>query len=124
MRKFSWVDIAFFVLVVALLWPAGGDVFSPPAKVTAAVYVYEKDDTAVPSAVRAAFSTLNKGGIVATEFEEDTVDGSGEVPDQYKVPLAAAKATGLPALVVTAGDKVVRTVKDPKTAAQVLEAAK
>jgi hypothetical protein len=61
--------------------------------------------------------------VVATVFEDDTRDGSGEVPDQYKVPLAAAQQAGLPALVVTAGDKVLKVAKDPKTEAEVMEAA-
>jgi len=52
----------------------------------------------------------------------DTVDGDGEVPDQYKVAAAAAKEAGMPALVVVAGDKALRVVKDPETQAEVMEA--
>lgn len=95
-----------------------------PSKPDAAVYVYEKDDGSVPPPVLAALSTLNKQGIAATTFEDDTVDGSGEVPDQYRVPLAAAKEAGLPSLVVSGGGKVIRVAKAPKTEAEVLEAAK
>jgi len=120
--------LIFWAIVAFVAWQvlAGGKhVVNPvPVNVTAATYVYEKDETAVPSPVMAALNTLNKQGIVATLFEEDTTDGTGDTPEQAKVPLAAAKAAGLPALVVTAGEKVVRTVKDPKTAEAVLEAAK
>lgn len=123
MRKSSWGDFVFLLLAILLLG-GGDDAIAPPVKPTAATYVYEKDETAVPSPVRSALSTLNKNGIVATEFEEDTVNGDGETPAQYRVPLAAAKAAGPPALVVTAGDKVLRVVKSPKTAEEVLEAAK
>ncbi len=124
MRKSSWVDMVFLVVAAVLLWTAaGGDVIAP-AKPTAATYVYEKDDSVVPSPVMVALNQLNRAGIVATIFEEDTVNGDGETPAQYKVPLAAAKEAGPPALVVTAGDKVLRVVKSPKTAEEVLEAVK
>ena len=93
-----------------------------PAKVTAATYVFEKDETAIPSAVMAALSKLNERGVTATTFEDDTTDASGEVPEQYKVALAESKKQGVPLLVVQSGAAVVRTVKAPTTAAQVLEA--
>jgi hypothetical protein len=94
------------------------------AKPTAAVFVYEKDLHVVPAPVQSAFNTLNRQGIVATLLEQDTVDGSGQTPEAYRVPLAAAKEAGLPALVVMAGERVLRTVKDPRTAEQVMEAVK
>ena len=51
-------------------------------------------------------------------------DGSDEIPDQYKAALLEAKSVGLPALVVLSGDKVVRSVKDPRTESAVMEAVK
>jgi hypothetical protein len=60
--------------------------------------------------------------IMATAFEEDTKDATGETPHQYKPALIAAQAAGLPALVVQAGDKVLKVVKAPKTDTEVLEA--
>lgn len=94
-----------------------------PVKATSVTYVYEKDDTAIPPPVLAALDKLNREKkILATTFEDDTKDGTGEVPDQYKVPLAAATGAGLPALVVTAGDKVLTVVKSPTTLEQVMEA--
>ena len=71
----------------------------------------------------AALDKLNRERkIIANSFEQDTKDGQGEVPDQYKVPLQAAKAAGLPALVITAGATVLKVVKNPKTEAEVMEA--
>ena len=102
-------------------WPSFPSILAP-AKVTAATYVFEKDETAVPSGVMAALSKLNERGITATTFEDDTTDASGEVPEQYKVALAESKKQGVPLLVVQSGATVVRTVKAPTTAAQVLEA--
>jgi hypothetical protein len=92
---------------------------------TAATYVYEKDDTAVPVGVSVGLNRLNREKkILATLFEEDTTDGTGDVPDQYKVPLSAAQNAGLPALVVTNGEKVLGVVKDPRTEEAVWEAVR
>lgn len=93
--------------------------------VTAATYVYEKDDTAPPAAVRSALNKLNREHkIEATEFEQNTFDGDEQIPDQYKAALTAAKEAGLPALVVLADSTVLRIVKSPTTEQQVLEAVK
>jgi hypothetical protein len=114
------------ILACLALWAIGGVkgcalpvVFT---KADAATYVYEKDQTAIPSPVLAALDKLNRRGVRATTFDDDTVDGAGQTPDQYKAPLKAATEAGLPALVVTAGEQVLRTVKDPRTEAAVLEA--
>lgn len=98
-----------------------------PNRVT---YVYEKDSSLVPPGVAAALAKLNKqsidagGSLVASELEEDTVDGSGQVPDQYKEALQAAKNVGLPALVIEYPTGAPKTIKNPKTEAEVLEACK
>lgn len=116
--------IAVMLAALVLLVSKAGLPVIGGGKATAATYVFEKDDGGVPAPVTAALSKLNSSGIRATPFEEDTTDGSGEVPDQYKVPLKAAQEAGLPALVVTAGARVLRVVKEPKTEAEVLEAVK
>lgn len=87
---------------------------------TAATYVFEKDTTSIPNGVASALNTLNAKGIIATTFEEDTVDGGGQTPTQYVAPLAAAKSAGLPALVATAGTKVLKVTKNPQTEQDVL----
>lgn len=98
-------------------------ILTPVTKPTAAVYIYEKDQGSVPSGVGKALDTLNRQGLLATAFEDDTTDGDGDVPDQYKVPLAAAREAGLPALVVMSKGEVRRVVK-VATEEQVLEAVK
>lgn len=95
-----------------------------PSKVTAATYVYEKDAGTPPPGVLAGLSTLNAQGIIATTFEEDTTDGTGETPAQYKLAKEEATKAGLPALVIQAGDKVIRVIKAPATDSHVLEAIK
>lgn len=124
-------QLIFVGVVLALMWFASKPgTFGPVApkvpvvKADAATYVYEKDANPVPAPVRSALNTLNRQGIKANEFEQDTKDGTGDVPEQFKVPLVAAKEAGLPALVVTGEGKVIRTVKAPTTEQQVLEAAK
>ncbi len=126
------------VALIGLFWFVSGGVAFPgwtipslpgiprlsPA-VTAATYVYEKDEGGIPNEVQTGLDRLNREKkILATPFEQDTKDGAGEVPDRYKVPLEAAKKVGLPSLVATAGAKVVRVVKNPTTEAAVMEAAK
>ena len=95
-----------------------------PSRIDKVVYVYEKDDNVIPKPVAFAMQRLNDEykDVVATEFEEDTLDGNDEIPDQYKIALAAARKAGLPALVIQAGDKVVKVVKKPETEADVMDA--
>lgn len=94
-----------------------------PSTVTAAVYVYEKDESAIPVGVTAGINKLNRDKkIIATLFERDTVDGQGQTPAQYKPALDAAKRESIPALVILSGSSVVKVVKSPKTEAEVLGA--
>lgn len=128
-------DFAIVGSFAAFLWwaAAGGalpnlpwpDVVNPAptVKATAATFIYEKDDHAVPDPVHFALQQLNaKHGIIATAIDQNVVDGTGDTPEQYKVPLAEAKKVGLPTLVVMAGAEVVKVVKNPTTEAAVLEA--
>lgn len=96
----------------AIPWPVPA--VTAPAAATAAVYVYEKDATAVPTGVVVGLNRLNRDrGIVATLLEADTVDGTGEIPEQYRPALAAAAASGLPALVVLSGSAVLSVTPAP-----------
>jgi hypothetical protein len=120
---FDWLLAA---VVVWLLLQGSGAMqgCGASAKVTAVVYVYEKDQGSVPPPVLSALDKLNRQGITATSFEDDSTDGTGDVPDQYKAALPAAREAGLPSLVVSAGERVLRTVKGPTTEEQVIESAK
>ena len=120
----SWLWV--IVLVGLVLFGGGFDlsVLAPSTKkVTAVTYVHD-EKAAIPAGVSAALNELNAAGIMATSFPDDATDGDGEVPDQYKVTLPAAKSAGIPCLVVQAGDTVLRTIKSPTTKQQVLEASK
>lgn len=119
-------DWLWLVLIGLFLWwlATKGGVVEPVApKATAATFIYEKDLHVVPGPVFAALNKLNREqNIVATVYEEDTKDGTGDVPEQYKSALEEARKAGLPALVVMAGTKVVKIVVNPKTEAEVLDA--
>ncbi len=97
---------------------------TPFRKTDRVTYVYEKDDGTPPPAVAKAIDTLHRQGITATIFEEDTTDGTGQTPDQYKIALDAARKSGLPSLVVQAGPVVKLVNTKPTTEADVIEAAK
>ena len=95
----------------------------PTTRIDRVTYVYEKDQNIAPKPVSFALQRLNTEyeNVIATEFEEDTVDGDGDIPDQYKIALDAARKAGLPALVIQAGSRVVKVVKAPTTEAQVMD---
>jgi len=122
--KLKLPDFVTVLLVLAAAWLAfGGELpnwVSPSGKPTAATYVHVVK-TPIPDAVSSGLSKLNEQGIVATHYAKGTTDGPGDVPDQYKVAVAASNE--LPFLVTQAGDKVLRVVNDPRTEEAVLEAA-
>lgn len=93
-----------------------------PKRIDRVTYVYEKDSNITPKPVAFALQRLNTEykDVIASEFEEDSVDGTGEVPEQYKIALEAARKSGLPALVIQAGNTVVKILKAPKTEAEVM----
>lgn len=127
---------AIVVLLIALwvgTWAVRTDRIELPdwlpttQQVDRVTYVYEKDEGGVPPNIQAALMNLNEGGkVIATEFEEDIVDGDGQVPDQYKIAAEAAKEAGTPCLVVQAGERVVDVLPttDKTTIAEVMEAVK
>lgn len=99
-------------------------VVDPTVKADKATYVYEKDSGGVPPAVMAGLNKLNREKkILATVLEDDPQNGTGSVPEQYKLAHAEARKAGVPALVVESAGKLLRVVKAPTTTEQVLEAA-
>lgn len=84
-------------------------------KATSCVYVYEKDAGPIHPSILAALDKINREKkIPATLFEQDTKDGTGEIPEQYKPALEAAKKVTLPAFVVLSGTTAISTVSAPK----------
>ena len=128
MPQLSRNNLLILVAILALLYQTGklpGIPTTRTNEIDFVTYVYEKDDGGIPVGVMAGLMKLNETGVVATEFEDDTVDGDGQVPDQYKLALSSA-AGSEPCLVVQSGDRVVRVVKVSKdtTVEQIMEAVK
>lgn len=102
-------------------WPSA--VVATPELATAVVYVYEKDATAIPIGVTVGLDRINRERhIEATLLEADATDGSGDVPEQYREALAAATASGLPALVVLSGTTVLSVTPAPVDAEAIVRA--
>lgn len=95
-----------------------------PSAVKRVTYVYEKDDGEIPSEVAVALDRLNRDRkIVASKYEDDTTDGSDDVPEQYKAALAIAREFGEPIIVIEFIDgRTPLYVKNPTTKEQVLQA--
>jgi hypothetical protein len=112
--------------IVYILLNNGVGLPGTTGQIAQVVYVYEKDSNPVPRPVAGALMAINadeESEIEATEFEEDTVDGDGDVPEQYEAALKAARESGLPALVVLDADgRIIRVVSSPTTEEQVMEA--
>lgn len=123
MRPFVLLALGLLLLAGQLpAWHWGGTAVVAKTA-TAAVYVYEKDATAVPPGVTVGLNRLNRERqILATLVEADATDGDGEVPDQYRAAVESAKARGLPALVVLSGSTVLAIVKAPTDADAVVRA--
>lgn len=123
MRPFVLLALGLLLLAGPLPAWHGGGTAVVATTATAAVYVYEKDATAVPPGVTVGMNRLNRERqILATLVEADATDGDGDVPDQYRAAVEAAKAKGLPALVVLSGSTVLAIVKAPTDADAVVRA--
>lgn len=126
--KLRTTDILAVLLIgylVASNWGDLPDAIAPSKPVDAVTYVYDKNGGGVPAVVQAGLDKLGeREGMIATAHEYGTTDGTGDTPEQYKVPEAEAKKAGVPALVAMAGGEVVRVVTDiPTTVKQVVEVA-
>lgn len=118
MSTTTWNNILLLALAW-LLFSGGIGVPGLSQKADHVTYVYEKDGTAVPDAVKAAISKLNdREGLVADTAEDDEVDANGNIP----AAVVEARKAGEPCLVVMGGGKLIRVVKDPKTEDDVLKA--
>lgn len=132
MKRDTLSLVVLCALLVGLIgWQSGAvklpswvSVVSPAVKVSAATYVYEGKQSSVPPPVSAAISELNAAGIMATAIDDDVVTASGKIPKQYEAEIPAARAAGLPCLVVRRSDGTLKILAKPTTKAEVLEASK
>lgn len=127
-KKKSDDGIVPVLLVLAVLFFARGgklpSVIPSTTQAQAATYVYEKDNGEPSPGVMKGLDRLNREKkILATVFEDDSTNGLGQVPAQYRTAVEAARTVNGPALVVTGAEgKVLKVVNAPTTEAQVWEA--
>jgi hypothetical protein len=130
-----------FVLAACLWLMAGGGGFKLPTwtwpswpvivpKPTLVVMLHEASHGPLSSDAKGAANELTAAGREVRMVDDDVTDGLGEVPDWLKPALEPGRTVmgGTEgkehALVVLAGDRVVKAVKLPATKAEILEAAK
>lgn len=112
----------FLIVLLLLASQYVGGVDLPFATEPDQGYYVRRARTAIPAPVASALNKLNAKGIKAEEVSGSAVDGTGEVPDQHKIAIAAAIDAGIPAFVVQAGDRVVKVIKSPTTEEDILNA--
>lgn len=123
MRPFAFIVAGLLLLTLPRVEGCRVTTEQTATTATAAVYVYEKDNHAIPAHVTVAINRLNRERkIVATLLEDDTTNGDGEIPTQYRLALEAARKAGLPAVVALAGGQVIRVTPAPASEAAVMEA--
>jgi hypothetical protein len=82
--------------------------------ITAAYWIFEKDDGAVAPYVQTAIDRLmREKKIDARTIEDDVEDGNG-TPEAWKLPIAQARQAGLPALVLLANSEVLSVTPGSK----------
>lgn len=84
--------------------------------------VYESSATPVPRQVHNARFELEAKGYEVRVVDADVVTGTGTVPLPLKPAIEAARAQGLPALVITNGEKVLKKIALPATAEEIVKA--
>lgn len=96
----------------------------PVETISKITYVYEKDEGGVPSAILAALSEVESShaSVTVSVFEDDTVDGTGQVPVQFQRAKEASDKYGRPCLVAESVERVVRVRLKPKGREDVLYA--
>lgn len=84
--------------------------------------VYESSEMPVPRQVHNARFELEAKGYECRVVDADVVTGLGTVPVHMRVAIEAARSQGLPALIVTNGDKVLRKMALPATDVEIVKA--
>jgi hypothetical protein len=126
---FDWLLAA---VVVWLLLQGSGAMqgCGASAKVTAVVMLYEADHGSLPPYAIGAANELSAAGAEVGMVDDDVLDGTGETPEWLIPALEPGRAImgGTDgqddALVLLAGERVIKAVKLPGTKEAILEACK
>lgn len=100
-----------------------------PSKPSLIVMLYEAEKGPLPPYALGAANELNAAGFEVRPADDDELTGSGEVPAWLKPALEPGRAImgseqNDDALIVLAGDRVLKAMKLPATKAEILEAVK
>jgi hypothetical protein len=108
------------LLIIAMLLANAGVLPIPGVttngKTTMAVVVYESSEQPIAPYAMAARDRIEAAGIEYRITDKDVETGDGQTPVELKPAIDAAKAAGLPSLVMQAGEAVQRVVPFPKDA--------
>ena len=111
----------YFIVLLLLVFAFGGNFSSSP---DAVAIVYESETTTPAPYVLGAINQLSQDGYSVRMIDDDTTTGQNEQPGVIGLAVQAARKSGLPALVLISGGKVI-TAKDlPATKADILEAVR
>ena len=115
MDAMRFADYILIVLVLVAVF--GGSIAIAPDLVAV---VYESNDTTPLPYVAGALQTIQANGIATRLIDDDVLSGTGTLSDQMAAAIDAARSSGLPALVVMAGDTVKSVQPLPATAEQIV----
>jgi hypothetical protein len=106
--------LLLLVAILLLLMPSG----SASGTIDQVFYIYETSETSEPPYIAAAIRQLDDLGLDARAFDADRDNAS------LQPAIGAARAAGLPQIVMLSGYRVIRTMPPPGTVEAVLEAVK
>jgi len=88
------------------------------------VVVVHETANGVPLQVEVARKSLEINNIQLILTDDDAATGGGSTPKFLQSSIEAAKAVGIPAMVVTVGGEVVKSLPLPDTGAEIVEVAR
>jgi hypothetical protein len=116
--------LLILVLLVAWFFLQGpgskAPVFSPPGPMLVVV-VYESSEMPLPTQTYDARPKIEEAGHEFRVVDDDVEDGDGQMPDELKLAIPAAREHGLPALVVQSGDEILKVLDLPETAEEIIK---
>jgi len=114
--------------LVTLLTITGEAVKPKPDKPTPdgekRVVIVHETANGVPLQVEVARKSLEINNIQLILTDDDAATGGGSTPKFLQSSIEAAKAVGIPAMVVTVGGEVVKSLPLPDTGAEIVEVAR
>ena len=122
MKLTKYQTLALALLAIAWLSKHGG--VAPLASIDQCCIIYETGESALRPHVVAAVREIANSGIDVYMGDDDVVTGDGDVPERLAKAIEAARANGMPALVLLANGEVRQAMDLPESKEAILEAVK